>query len=116
MVACESKNVNLFSSSRYLVDLSRMFPAVTKSDKLAQYYQLFRPEFLAQYKEKLCNDVYSPFLDESEEELWEEKTQEAKKYLEKELIPSFAQTPLVKFCNVCTGYLFQEQGIRGRAV
>lgn len=97
--------------SRYIIDLSRAFPAMDKEivstvtgqklPQLTHAYHLFRPEFVQSYKTPLCNDVYSNFLHPEERDKWAKATEEAKDYLEGPLIDGFVPT-FIHYCDVCS--------------
>ena len=50
----------------YIIDFSRTFPPTEPDNRYpcGHLYQLFRPEFLAQYSTSLCPDAYSGFIRE----------------------------------------------------
>lgn len=59
---------------------------------MSHLFNLFRPEFVKQYKKPLCSDGFSNFL-EIDEKYLNEDIREATKYLYEILVPKF-----IKYC------------------
>eukprot|EP01126_Amoeba_proteus_P011640 TRINITY_DN1473_c0_g1_i18.p1 TRINITY_DN1473_c0_g1~~TRINITY_DN1473_c0_g1_i18.p1 ORF type:complete len:812 (+),score=196.67 TRINITY_DN1473_c0_g1_i18:740-3175(+) len=78
----------------YIIDFSRSFPPEAPNSKFERsyLYRLLRPEFVKQYKEKLCPDAFSNFIiDDPNAELYNEKIYEATLSLVKTVIPQFSK-------------------------
>jgi len=74
----------------YLIDAARLMPPVfPKKEKQRIFFQQFRPEFVRHYKARLSSDGFSRFG--MHEISHNDVIKEASKYLEKVLVPAFAE-------------------------
>jgi hypothetical protein len=60
----EEEDQAVIICDRYLLDMSRIFPPCAPNLKFkhSHLYQLFRPEFVKNYRTPLCSDGFSGFL------------------------------------------------------
>lgn len=83
----------------YLLDLSRVFPPVRPAKDVPGGYlfQLFRPQFVAQYPIPLCSDAYSNFTQGTPDHAEHKREiNAATEYLFAMLIPKFAAELVVE--------------------